>query len=146
LDRLLQDIITSKRHRTWHKVLEQIMTRYIDLCVELKKGREAKDGLIHYRNVCQHVNVSSLEEVIKYFLKTATDKAEEAQSKADLVAPSSLPVLHLHQHLPIPEVRGCFYHGTGGQGGRYFAVNLPAPGRGVMEHDLRMRAALKFPT
>lgn len=80
-----QDIITSKRHRTWHKVLEQIMTRYIDLCVELKKGREAKDGLIHYRNVCQHVNVSSLEEVIKYFLKTATDKAEEAQSKADLV-------------------------------------------------------------
>lgn len=63
------------------------MTRYIDLCVELKKGREAKDGLIHYRNVCQHVNVSSLEEVIKYFLKTATDKAEEAQSKADLVPP-----------------------------------------------------------
>ena len=82
-----QDIITSKRHRTWHKVLEQIMMRYIDLCVELKKGREAKDGLIHYRNVCQHVNVSSLEEVIKYFLKTATDKAEEAQSKADLVRP-----------------------------------------------------------
>ena len=61
------------------------MTRYIDLCVELKKGREAKDGLIHYRNVCQHVNVSSLEEVIKYFLKTATDRAQEAQSKADLV-------------------------------------------------------------
>ena len=83
----MQDIITSKRHRTWHKVLEQIMMRYIDLCVELKKGREAKDGLIHYRNVCQHVNVSSLEEVIKYFLKTATDKAEEAQSKADLVRP-----------------------------------------------------------
>ena len=82
---LLQDVITSKRHRTWQKILEQIMIRYIDLCVDLKKGRYAKDGLIHYRNVCQQVNVSSLEEVIKYFLKTATDKAEEAQSKADLV-------------------------------------------------------------
>ena len=78
-------MITSKRHRTWQKVLEQIITRYIDLCVLLKKGREAKDGLIHYRNVCQQVNVSSLEEVIKYFLKSATDKAEEAQSKADMV-------------------------------------------------------------
>ena len=78
----LHDVITSKRHRTWHKVLEQIMFRYIDLCVELKKGRYAKDGLIHYRNVCQQVNVSSLEEVIKYFMKTATDKAEAAQSKA----------------------------------------------------------------
>ncbi|KAK9833458.1 hypothetical protein WJX81_007146 [Elliptochloris bilobata] len=58
------------------------MFRYLDLCVELKKGRYAKDGLIHYRNVCQQVNVSSLEEVIKYFLKSATDKAEDAQSKA----------------------------------------------------------------
>jgi len=64
------------------QVLEQIMFRYVDLCVELKKGRYAKDGLIHYRNVCQQVNVSSLEEVIKYFLKTATNKAEAAQSKA----------------------------------------------------------------
>lgn len=78
----LHDVITSKRHRTWQKVLEQIMFRYLDLCVELKKGRYAKDGLIHYRNVCQQVNVSSLEEVIKYFLKSATNKAEDAQSKA----------------------------------------------------------------
>ncbi|KAK9813797.1 hypothetical protein WJX73_010183 [Symbiochloris irregularis] len=58
------------------------MFRYVDLCVELKRGRLAKDGLIHYRNVCQQVNVNSLEEVIKYFLKSATDKAEEAKSKA----------------------------------------------------------------
>jgi translation initiation factor 3 subunit A len=78
----LHDVITSKRHRTWQKVLEQIMFRYVDLCVELKKGRYAKDGLIHYRNVCQQVNVSSLEEVIKYLLKSATDKAEEAEGKA----------------------------------------------------------------
>ena len=78
----LHDVITSKRHRTWQKVLEQIMFRYVDLCVELKRGRLAKDGLIHYRNVCQQVNVNSLEEVIKYFLKSATDKAEEAKSKA----------------------------------------------------------------
>ena len=71
------------------------MFRYIDLCVELKKGRYAKDGLIHYRNVCQQVNISSLEEVIKYFMKTATDKAEAAQSKA-----AEVRVLLLH-HLLI---------------------------------------------
>ena len=80
----LHDVITSKRYRTWQKVLEQIMFKYVDLCIELKKGRYAKDGLIHYRNVCQQVNVQSLEEVIKYFMKTATDKAEEAQSKAQV--------------------------------------------------------------
>ncbi|KAL3155895.1 hypothetical protein ABBQ32_012895 [Trebouxia sp. C0010 RCD-2024] len=81
----LHDVITSKRYRTWQKVLEQIMFKYVDLCIELKKGRYAKDGLIHYRNVCQQVNVQSLEEVIKYFMKTATDRAEEAQSKAQAV-------------------------------------------------------------
>ena len=80
----LHDVITSKRYRTWQKVLEQIMFKYVDLCIELKKGRYAKDGLIHYRNVCQQVNVQSLEEVIKYFMKTATDRAEDAQSKAQV--------------------------------------------------------------
>ena len=100
----LHDVITSKRHRTWHKVLEQIMKVYIDLCVELKKGRYAKDGLIHYRNVCQQVNVSSLEEVIKYFMKTATDKAEAAKSKAAEV--NCLPHL-LHYSIK----QSCCHHG-----------------------------------
>lgn len=80
----LHDVITSKRHRTWQKTLEDIMFKYIDLCVEMKRGRYAKDGLIQYRNVCQQVNVSSLEEVIKYFLKKASEKAEEAQAQAEV--------------------------------------------------------------
>ena len=78
----LHDIVTSKRHRTWQKVLETVMLKHLDLCVELKKGRVAKDALIHYRNVCQQVNVGSLEEVIKHFLKSATDRAEDAQTKS----------------------------------------------------------------
>lgn len=39
------------------QVLEQIMFKYVDLCIELKKGRHAKDGLIHYRNICQQVRL-----------------------------------------------------------------------------------------
>ena len=79
-------MITSKRHRTWQKVLEQIMFKYVELCIELKKGRLAKDGLIQYRIVCQQVNVNSLEEVIKHFLKLATEKAEAAQAAASAAA------------------------------------------------------------
>lgn len=45
----LHDVITSKRYRSWQKPLEAIMFRYVDLCVDMKKGRYAKDGLIHYR-------------------------------------------------------------------------------------------------
>mmetsp|Transcript_33886 Transcript_33886/g.95996 ORF Transcript_33886/g.95996 Transcript_33886/m.95996 type:complete len:1014 (-) Transcript_33886:241-3282(-) len=85
----LHDVITSKRHRTWQKTLEDIMFKYIDLCVEMKRGRYAKDGLIQYRNVCLQVNVGSLEEVIKYFLKEASSKAEEAQAQAESQEPLS---------------------------------------------------------
>ena len=46
----------------------------------MKKGRVAKEGLLQYRNACQQVNVASLEEVIKHFLKLATDRAEAAQT------------------------------------------------------------------
>ncbi|KAK9270291.1 hypothetical protein L1049_025869 [Liquidambar formosana] len=78
----LHDIITSKRHRAWQKTLEKIMFKYMDLCVDMRRGRFAKDGLIQYRIVCQQVNVSSLEEVIKHFMHLSTEKAEQARSQA----------------------------------------------------------------
>lgn len=79
----LHEVITSKRHRTWQKTLEKIMFKYVELCVEMKRGRFAKEGLIQYRIVCQQVNVNSLEEVIKHFLKLASEKVEEAQAQAE---------------------------------------------------------------
>lgn len=79
---VLHDIVTSKKHRTWSKTYESIMFKHIDLVVEMKKRNYAKEALMQYRNMCQAVNINSLEEVIKYFLKKASDKAEEAQSKA----------------------------------------------------------------
>ncbi|CAN6481835.1 unnamed protein product [Victoria cruziana] len=81
----LHDLITSKRYRAWQKTLERIMFKYIELCVDMRRGRFAKDGLIQYRIVCQQVNVSSLEEVIKYFMQLATERAEQAQSQAEAV-------------------------------------------------------------
>ncbi|MEW5311497.1 MAG: hypothetical protein WDW38_003207 [Sanguina aurantia] len=78
----LHEIICSKKHRTWSKTYESIMFKHIDLCVEMKKRNHAKEALMQYRNMCHQVNINSLEEVIKYFLKKASDKAEEAQNKA----------------------------------------------------------------
>ncbi|KAF6174966.1 hypothetical protein GIB67_026454 [Kingdonia uniflora] len=79
----LHDLITSKRYRAWQKPLERIMFKYVELCVDMRRGRFAKDGLIQYRIVCQQVNVSSLEEVIKHFLHLSTEKAEQARNKAE---------------------------------------------------------------
>ncbi|XP_059652352.1 eukaryotic translation initiation factor 3 subunit A [Cornus florida] len=78
----LHDLITSKRYRAWQKTLERIMFKYVELCVDMRRGRFAKDGLIQYRIVCQQVNVTSLEEVIKHFMQLSTEKAELARSQA----------------------------------------------------------------
>jgi translation initiation factor 3 subunit A len=79
---VLHDVITSRKHRTWSAHYEKIMLKHIDLVVELKKRNYGKEALMQYRNMCQAVNIASLESVIQYYLKRASDKAEEAQSKA----------------------------------------------------------------
>ncbi len=88
----LHDIVTSKKHRTWSKTYESIMFKLIDLCVEMKKRNHAKEALMQYRNMCQQVNINSLEEVIKYFLAKATEKAEEARVQAEVRARRSVCV------------------------------------------------------
>ena len=59
------------------------MFKYVDICVDMKQGRKCKDALINYRNACQQVNVGSLEEVIKYLLQVASQRAEEASKAAE---------------------------------------------------------------
>ncbi|CAA2984865.1 eukaryotic translation initiation factor 3 subunit A isoform X2 [Olea europaea var. sylvestris] len=78
----LHSFITSRRYRAWTKTHEKILFKYVDLCVDLRRGRHAKDGLIQYRSICQQVNINSLEEVIKHFMQLATERAELARSQA----------------------------------------------------------------
>eukprot|EP00271_Cylindrocystis_brebissonii_P023350 TRINITY_DN9659_c0_g1_i1.p1 TRINITY_DN9659_c0_g1~~TRINITY_DN9659_c0_g1_i1.p1 ORF type:complete len:1097 (+),score=334.31 TRINITY_DN9659_c0_g1_i1:34-3291(+) len=110
----LHDLITSKRYRTWQKTLEKIMFKYVELCVDMRKGRYAKDGLIQYRIVCQQVNVSSLEEVIKYFMKLATEKAEEAQKQTE-AAVTSIEVKDLEEDQTPEDLMLSFVSGEKGK-------------------------------
>ncbi|KZV43199.1 eukaryotic translation initiation factor 3 subunit A [Dorcoceras hygrometricum] len=78
----LHGFITSRRYRAWTRTHEKIMLKYVELCVDMRRGRHAKDGLIQYRGICQQVNITSLEEVIKHFMQMATEKAEHARNQA----------------------------------------------------------------
>ncbi|KAG9160131.1 hypothetical protein Leryth_015016 [Lithospermum erythrorhizon] len=71
----LHGVIVSRRHRAWTKTLERIMFKHIELCVDMRKGRIAKEGLIQYRMVCQQVNVNSLEEIIKHYMHLHCSRA-----------------------------------------------------------------------
>ncbi|KAL3652093.1 Eukaryotic translation initiation factor 3 subunit A [Castilleja foliolosa] len=79
----LHSFITARRYRAWTRTHEKIMFKYVELCVDMRRGRHAKDGLIQYRGICQQVNITSLEEVIKHFMQLSTEKAENARNQAE---------------------------------------------------------------
>lgn len=60
----LAEVIKSKKYRSTtysEKVLEPIMIKYLELCVDLKKAYMAKEGLFQYRNMCQSVSCSRIQ-------------------------------------------------------------------------------------
>jgi len=92
----LHEIITSKRSKSASlQSLEPIMLRFVELCVNLRKGKMAKEGLYQFKNIAQNTNVSSIEVfpaicvlltavqvVFKRFIELAEAKVTEAQAQA----------------------------------------------------------------
>jgi translation initiation factor 3 subunit A len=80
---LLHDVLSSRRHRTWSPIYEQIMFCYVDLCLEHHKSRDAKDGLHQYRNLSQSQAPGSLEKVILYLIQKAETACTDAKAYVD---------------------------------------------------------------
>lgn len=83
LDTLHAWIQGRKFKAMWTTTNEQIMIRHLELCVELKKMRVAREALHQYRTTCQ-ANISSLETVVKRFREAAEEKVNEAKKQKDL--------------------------------------------------------------
>jgi translation initiation factor 3 subunit A len=64
------------------------MLLFVELCVDLRKGKSAKDGLYQYKNIAQNTNVGTIEVVLKKFIELAEQKVTEAQAKADEIQSS----------------------------------------------------------
>ncbi|KAL2888327.1 Eukaryotic translation initiation factor 3 subunit A [Ceratocystis lukuohia] len=81
---LLHEHITSKRSRNVAIAsLEPVMLLLVDLSVEQKKGKPAKDALYSYKNMSQNTNIATIELVLKRFIELAVAKVTSAQAKAD---------------------------------------------------------------
>jgi len=83
---LLHEHITNKRSRNAPIAqLEQVMLLLVELSVEQKKGKLAKDALYQYKNISQNTNIATIEHVLKKFIELAVEKVTAAQKKADEV-------------------------------------------------------------
>ncbi|KAJ4465107.1 hypothetical protein C8R41DRAFT_926713 [Lentinula lateritia] len=84
---VFDEAFSTKRFRsTPVTALEPILIRFMELCVELRKGRTAKEGLRQYKNLAQNTNVGSIEVVVGRFIEMAEGKVVEAKEKAREVA------------------------------------------------------------
>ena len=87
---ILHEHVTSKRTRnSTIAALEPVMLLFVELCVDLRKGKSAKDGLYNYKNTSQNTNVATIELVFRRFIELAEQKVQEAQQKADEVSVQS---------------------------------------------------------
>ena len=78
----LHDIVSNKRYRTWQPILERIMLKHVELSVEMKQARLAKDALLQFKNVCQNTNIASLDTVIRHLLALAQARVDNAQESS----------------------------------------------------------------
>lgn len=59
---ILHEHVTNKRTRnSTIASLEPVMLLFVELCVDLRKGKAAKDGLYNYKNTSQNTNVATIE-------------------------------------------------------------------------------------
>eukprot|EP01010_Urceolus_cornutus_P002835 NODE_36_length_2899_cov_602.414737_g31_i0.p1 GENE.NODE_36_length_2899_cov_602.414737_g31_i0~~NODE_36_length_2899_cov_602.414737_g31_i0.p1 ORF type:complete len:892 (+),score=282.54 NODE_36_length_2899_cov_602.414737_g31_i0:73-2748(+) len=82
----LHDVISNRRYRVWQVCLEEIMLKHIDLCIQLRKGQKARDGLIQYRQISQQVNVGSLQKVVHHLLDATAKRVTQAEKTSNTQA------------------------------------------------------------
>lgn len=78
---ILSDVLKSKKHRVWQAKHEEIMYKFLELCITLQKSFAAKEGLYQYKIICQQTYIKSFEEVVRKFLELAEAKALIAKEK-----------------------------------------------------------------
>jgi len=80
---MLHDVLLNKRSKSSpFAVVEAVAIKFVELCVELRKGRIAKEGLYSYKNITVHSSVVSIEKVFTLFIDGAESKLKEAQATA----------------------------------------------------------------
>jgi len=95
--------IACRRQRLWTKSLELLVVKFLDLSVEMNKGKRAKEAFHHYRNLCQMPptpQLQSLDRVISHFILVSEQQTEQKTNlKAEERQPSNLGAAQLMQQV-----------------------------------------------
>jgi translation initiation factor 3 subunit A len=89
---VLHNAISKRGGRTsvWTTEHEEMFIEFINLAVELRDPRRAKDGMYHYRQLAQTQAPASLDKVANYLVNLASRKTTEARARADVDSTTEL--------------------------------------------------------
>ncbi|RKO97661.1 hypothetical protein CAUPRSCDRAFT_4455, partial [Caulochytrium protostelioides] len=84
--KILHEVIMSKHARVAPlDVMEPILMRFVELCVALRRGKLAKEGLIQFKNVSQNTSVLPIDRVMKHYIALTEARLAAAQAEADAI-------------------------------------------------------------
>ena len=76
------EVLMYKRSRSLsHNILEPIALRFIDLAIELDKGKLAKEALYQYKNIFQNTAVQTIHTVMAHFITSAQSRIDSELEK-----------------------------------------------------------------
>ncbi|KAJ2824494.1 eukaryotic translation initiation factor 3 subunit A [Coemansia sp. 'formosensis'] len=80
----LYDALTGKRLANANAAsTEPVILKFVELTIEQRRGKYLKEGLTQYRNIVQHKNPESMDNVVTVMLARITKHVTEAQQSAE---------------------------------------------------------------
>jgi translation initiation factor 3 subunit A len=76
-------LLMVKRQRPWDKAHEDVIVRYLNICVDLKDAPQAKDGLHQYRSISQQAAPPSLRNAVEHLINRSIKKLKQAQADCE---------------------------------------------------------------
>ncbi|WWC90678.1 uncharacterized protein L201_005614 [Kwoniella dendrophila CBS 6074] len=94
-ENLVEVFMSKKFKHTPVAILEPIVFKFLDLCVEMNRKAHARQALLQFKNAVQTTSVASIEKVLNHFIAQAEGRLSAAveQAKAEVAALPENPVV-----------------------------------------------------
>ncbi|KAJ2830032.1 eukaryotic translation initiation factor 3 subunit A [Coemansia erecta] len=90
LDTLYEALMSKRMREANAASTEPFIRKFAELCVEQRRGKQLKDGLMQYRNIVQHTSPESLGGVVETMLENITQRVTEAQRSVEQATVGSI--------------------------------------------------------
>ncbi|KII63200.1 Eukaryotic translation initiation factor 3 subunit A [Thelohanellus kitauei] len=79
---VLFEALRVRRGKSWSSSLEDVMTKFVNLCLNMKNTQALRDGANQFKLLCQLTNVGSFEAIMRHFFDLCIEEADKAREQS----------------------------------------------------------------